>query len=1097
MAIEAARLFVKVGSDTREGEAGLNSFNDRLNAAARNLTMTGGLMSASLTLPLVAAGKAALATAADFERSMNVLQQVSGASAEQMSALNAQALELGAATSFSAGEAASAMLELGKAGMGVESIMASIGGVMDLAAAGGIGLATAANVTASALNAFGLQAEQSTYVANLLAAAANASAADISDLAAGLQQGGFAFAATGQNIDDLVASLAILTNVGLTGSDAGTALKNAMTRLMAPTAEASELMASLGINVFDAQGNMLPLANVLGVVNAATANMSMQERNAALATIFLSDGMKAMIPLLEVGQDGFLEMKDAVNEEGAAARVADARMAGLAGSIEYFKGSVDSFMISTAMPYLNMLGGMVRGGADLITRFGQMSPAVRNASLAFLGILAAAGPVVATLGAVAGAAAFLLSPLGMMVAASSLLAAAWAGDFWGIRDVTSDVFASITDTIAGWWGQAEPYVSAARAAFGVLWAGLTGEGDVATVMANLDTISAVFGPELANQISDAGLALNGFVTTAKSVDFGELWGGATSIAQKFTGQVAAQLGLEVDWSELRVNAGGMVTRAGERLSEVDWSQMSVNAVGMAWRAGQQLTQVNWTEMGVNAIGMVTRAGEQLSIVDWSQMAVSFGGLVATAGDKLTEQADRYLGEGSIITRTVERMRGTMAALQGLADGASLDDPLDLLNRAVTGAISIANLVGSVKADVTTTAFGAATDILTQVLAFSKDLVAGVNPEQVAKAATGLVDGFVNQIVALTAPDQLGDVGAAAGGLVSEFLTQLGNVLGTPEFGSDVGKAVGSGVAAMTTGALALAAGIAGELANVPFSDLVDQLRDFTSGFILGAAGEIAKGDYAPLAHAILTGLGTALWNLIEANPLAFWNLADTEITLNSGETVNPWQDFDEASPTWEQVGQSLSAGFNDSLTKLLDLYMGTGPTKGPDPILSQHEDLLGQQRERERAAEMGQVFGASGLDALLAFLWPELPTMKWPEIPVPQWWSDLLEWSGLAQESAQRSADILDEILSISFDRGGGGGGGGSDDQGGNGGGGGNGGVDPDQNNFPDGLPGETVTAAAIVGGPTIQITGPIYITNGMDIEELSYEIIQRVRRGL
>lgn len=1093
MAIEAARLFVKVGSDTREGEAGLNSFNDRLNAAARNLTMTGGLMSASLTLPLVAAGKAALATAADFERSMNVLQQVSGASAEQMSALNAQALELGAATSFSAGEAASAMLELGKAGMGVESIMASIGGVMDLAAAGGIGLATAANVTASALNAFGLQAEQSSYVANLLAAAANASAADISDLAAGLQQGGFAFAATGQNIDDLVASLAVLTNVGLTGSDAGTALKNAMTRLMAPTAEAAELMASLGINVFDAQGNMLPLANVIGVVNAATANMSMQERNAALATIFLSDGMKAMIPLLEVGQDGFLEMKDAVNEEGAAARVADARMAGLAGSIEYFKGSVDSFMISTAMPYLNMLGGMVRGGADLITRFGQMSPAVRNASLAFLGILAAAGPVVATLGAVAGAAAFLLSPLGMVVAASSLLAAAWAGDFWGIRDVTSDVFASITDTIAGWWGQAEPYLQAAKSTFDVFWVALTGQGNMTEVIGDLETISRVFGPELGDGINNAALALNGFVTTAKSVDFGELWGGATSIAQKFTGQVAAQLGLEVDWSALRINAAGMVTRAGERLSEVDWSQMSVNAVGMAWRAGQQLTQANWTEMGVNAIGMVTRAGEQLSGVDWSQMAVSFGSLVSTAGDKISEQADRYLGEGNIITRTVERMRGTMAALQGLADGASLDDPLDLLNRAVTGAISIANLVGSVKADVTTTAFGAATDILTQVLAFSKDLVAGVNPEQVAKAATGLVDGFVNQIVALTAPDQLGDVGAAAGGLVSEFVSKLGDTLGSDSFGLDIGTAVGRGAVAIASGATAFTKAFSAELGGMEWGQFADNLREFVGGLLTGMISQI----------------GPALWEASIFNPEkrkavmeegqhGWWEVPFPSYTPQEGLNAQE-QRQEDANTDWTAVGQSLSAGFNDSLTKLLDLYMGTGPTKGPDPILSQHEDLLGQQRERERAAEMGQVFGASGVDAFLAmFGWPSLPSDWWPDIPMPQWWQDLLEWSGLAQESAQRSADILDQIMEVSFNRGSGSdnGGSGGGDTGGGDTGGGNGGFDPDQNNFPGGLPGETVALAG-AGGPTIQITGPIYITNGMDIEELSYEIIQRVRRGL
>lgn len=448
MSIEAARLFVSVGADTRQGEQGIKSFNDKMNNAARGLTMTGAALTAGITLPLLAIGKAALDSAMDFEQNMNILQQVSGATADTMSALQDEALRLGAVTSFSAGEAAEGMLELAKAGMSTEEVLASIGGVMDLAAAGGVSLAEAAGLVASTLNAFGLEASESSRIADLLAGAANASAASIGDLGAGMQQAGFAFDMANQPVENLATSLAILTNVGLTGSDAGTALKNAFMRMMNPTLEAAGVMDQLGISFYDAAGNMKALPDIIDVLNVATAGLTAQERDQALATIFLSDGMKAMIPLMDAGSEGFNTMLTSVTAAGAATSVADARMRGLSGGIEFLKGSVDSFLIGAALPFLDTLGGLARGAGDALTAFGALPPSVINASLAFLGILAATGPLIAGLGLVVGALAFLLSPLGLIVIATGALAAAWVSDFGGIQEKTAQVVAALTP----WFG---------------------------------------------------------------------------------------------------------------------------------------------------------------------------------------------------------------------------------------------------------------------------------------------------------------------------------------------------------------------------------------------------------------------------------------------------------------------------------------------------------------------------------------------------------------------------------------------------------------------------------------------------------------------
>lgn len=368
--MEAARLFVSVGADTDQAERGLGRVSDRLDAfaVAAGTLVAGAVTSAAGALADL--GRQGLAVAIDYESSLNLFRSVSGATADQMGQVAARAKELGADLSLpgtSAGDAATAMTELAKAGLSVEESMAAAKGVLQLSAAAQTDNATAAQITANALNAFGLGGDQAVRVADLLAGAANASSASMTDLAQGLQQGAFAFDAGGQSIDDLVASLAILTNVGLTGSDSGTALKNAMLRLQAPTDQAAKLMSELGISAFDANGQMLPFRTILENLQRGLGGLSMEQRNAALNTIFLSDGMKAIIPLLDAGTDGFDAMKAAVTQQGTAAEVSAAQMSGLGGAVEGFKSQVETFLLTVVEPMLPALTGVVTAGSAVVS----------------------------------------------------------------------------------------------------------------------------------------------------------------------------------------------------------------------------------------------------------------------------------------------------------------------------------------------------------------------------------------------------------------------------------------------------------------------------------------------------------------------------------------------------------------------------------------------------------------------------------------------------------------------------------------------------------------------------------------------------------
>lgn len=369
--------------DAAEGAKGkLNSFGQMAVGALRKVGEMAVSALARAGVALVSFVGDAIKGAGDYEQSMNVFQAQSGATALEMDAVKTKAKELGADLTLpatSAAEAGTAMLELSKAGLSVQESMDAARGTLQLAAAAQIDEATAAEITAGALNTFHLAGKEATRVADMLAAGANASSASMTDLAQGVQQGGFAFYAAGQSVDDLVASVALLTNVGLTGSDAGTALKNAFMRLMNPTKEAAGLMRELGINVYDANGKMLPMREIIGVLDSALSGMTQQQRNAALGTIFLSDGMKAMIPLLDAGVEGYDKMKGAVNRQGAAAEMAGAQMMGLNGAVAGLSSQVETLMLEALEPLLPIMTANIQQMAAFAgSLIGQVGPAVEG-----------------------------------------------------------------------------------------------------------------------------------------------------------------------------------------------------------------------------------------------------------------------------------------------------------------------------------------------------------------------------------------------------------------------------------------------------------------------------------------------------------------------------------------------------------------------------------------------------------------------------------------------------------------------------------------------------------------------------------------------
>lgn len=339
----------------------------------------------------------------EFDRAMSQVQAVTQESAEGMHQLRDAALEAGGATVFTATEAANAIEELGKNGLTTADILSgALDAALDLAAAGNLEVARAAEIAAITAKQFNLTGSQLPHVADLMAAGAGKAAGDVEDMAQALSQAGLVSNQTGLSIEEATGTLAAFADAGLLGSDAGTSLRTMLLRLTPLSGEAADKMAELGINAFDASGNFVGMAQLAGILETKLGTLNQEQRNLALTQIFGQDAIRGANLLYDLGSDGLQRYIDQTNDSGYAAKVAADRLNNLAGDVEKLGGAFDTAFIKTGAGANDILRSLVQTATFLIDTIGGLPEPVLNIALA-LGV--AAGAV-----ALVGGAALLAVP---------------------------------------------------------------------------------------------------------------------------------------------------------------------------------------------------------------------------------------------------------------------------------------------------------------------------------------------------------------------------------------------------------------------------------------------------------------------------------------------------------------------------------------------------------------------------------------------------------------------------------------------------------------------------------------------------------------
>ena len=258
-----------------------------------------------------------------FEKSMSSVQALSGATKEEMQLLSDTAKEFGATTQFSASEAADALSYMALAGWDAQTSASALGGVLDLAAASSMELASASDMVTDYMSAFNIEAENSAQFADILAYAQANANTTVEGLGEAFRNSAANMNAAGQDIETTTSLLAMMANQGLKGSEAGTALTAMMRDLTKKMSEGKITIGETEVAVQDASGNFRDMTEILKDVNKAVDGMGDAEKSSALMTTFTADSIKGLNLVLNAGIENASDFEDQLrNCSGTAGEMA-------------------------------------------------------------------------------------------------------------------------------------------------------------------------------------------------------------------------------------------------------------------------------------------------------------------------------------------------------------------------------------------------------------------------------------------------------------------------------------------------------------------------------------------------------------------------------------------------------------------------------------------------------------------------------------------------------------------------------------------------------------------------------------------------------
>jgi TP901 family phage tail tape measure protein len=427
--VRAGGVFVEIGADPRKFFSALNKVNKSLGNMGRSLVSGGGRLAAA-GVGMAAPIAAAVQQGSAFESTLLNIRASTGATSSEIDKIKASAMQMSQALGVGPTEAAQGMLELLKAGMSLDAVLGGAGKTaLEFAKVGEMDVAQASVVMSDAMNVFKVSSE---VAANALSSAADASSTSIAQMSEAFSMSSAVAGLANQSIEDLSATLAVLANNGVKGSDAGTSVKTMLMRLMAPADDAVGALDQLGLSVGSfrgADGQMKPMVEIIRTLNQSMQGLDQTAKDDLFRRIFGADAIRAASILATAGVEGFQGMRDAMRSALPVGEKYKILMSGLAGSAGSAIAAMQRLAIAIAdavAPALAVVGPAITGfidgltklatdNADAVAGFAKVAVAAVAVGSAMVGLGISLQITSFGFSGIGKAAALVLSPLTMLI----------------------------------------------------------------------------------------------------------------------------------------------------------------------------------------------------------------------------------------------------------------------------------------------------------------------------------------------------------------------------------------------------------------------------------------------------------------------------------------------------------------------------------------------------------------------------------------------------------------------------------------------------------------------------------------------------------
>ncbi|MCS1350325.1 phage tail tape measure protein [Mechercharimyces sp. CAU 1602] len=371
------------------------------------------------------------AVAATFEQAMSRVKAISGANESQFKKLEDAARQLGETTSFSASEAASGMEYLAMAGFDTTEIIAAMPGVLNLAKSGAIDLGTAADITSNILTGFGMSADQTGHLVDVMASTVSSSNTNIDQLGDAMKYVAPIASQLGWSVEETASAIAAMSSAGIQGSQAGTSLRQSLLSLVNPSQEAKDLMDELEISITGTNGEMKPMPELIGHIANRLEGMTEKQKTSTLAQLVGTEAASGFINVINKGPDALAEYAEGLeNSDGAAQKMADTMGDNMLGSFKKFQSALEGLGISIGNEFLPYFTVIVDAATDVVRLFGKLDSGSVAMGLAMAGVASTVALVSTAFLRLRVAVAALyasMGPAGWIIAGISAIAAVMTG----------------------------------------------------------------------------------------------------------------------------------------------------------------------------------------------------------------------------------------------------------------------------------------------------------------------------------------------------------------------------------------------------------------------------------------------------------------------------------------------------------------------------------------------------------------------------------------------------------------------------------------------------------------------------------------------